>query len=152
MEQEREHEFRTLKGYDLSQSRPITYAMEDYLEMICRSCGENGFVRISNLSEQLHVKPSSTSKMMGHLKECGLVDYEKYGLVSPTQQGWELGQYLLHRHEVLNRFFCLINHTEEELEQTEQIEHFMNRRTVDSIERLILQLESQGNEKTACEE
>lgn len=145
---EQDNAFRTLKGYDLSHSRTVTYAMEDYLEMICRSCGENGFVRISSLSGQLHVKPSSASKMMGHLKESGLIDYEKYGLVSPTQKGWELGRYLLHRHEVLNRFFCALNHTPDELEQTEQIEHFLTPKTVDAIERLLPLLESDGSEKS----
>lgn len=137
MEDRLDQNFRTLKGYDRSQNRKVTYAMEDYLEMICRSCGEKGYVRISELSGELHVKPSSASKMVGHLRECGLVNFEKYGMVSPTQEGRELGSYLLHRHEVLHRFFCYLNHTEEELEQTEQVEHFMDRRTVQAIEELL---------------
>ena len=35
----------------------------------------------------------------------------------------ELGSYLLFRHDILHRFFCQINHSENELEQVEKVEH-----------------------------
>ena len=39
------HEYRTLKGYKLRDHREITDAMEDYLEMICRSAQQEGYAR-----------------------------------------------------------------------------------------------------------
>lgn len=129
--------YRTLKGYELTENNLITHAMEDYLEMICRCSGENGYVRIKQLAEQLHVKPSSTSKMVANLKALELVEYEKYGIIKPTPKGLALGQYLLHRHQVIHRLFCLINHSEDELEQTEKVEHFISHETLDNIEKLI---------------
>lgn len=127
--------FYTLKGYSLLEQTKITSSMEDYLEMICRLHHDGQPVRIKELAECLHVKPSSASKMAGNLKEQGLVGFEKYGAVSLTEDGMQLGEYLLFRHEVLHRFFCFINQNTDELEQVEKVEHFMNPQTVYNIQK-----------------
>jgi len=127
--------FYTLKGYSLLEQTKITSSMEDYLEMICRLHHDEHPVRIKELAECLHVKPSSASKMAGNLKNQGLVEFEKYGTVSLTEDGMQLGEYLLFRHEVLHRFFCYINQNTDELEQVEKVEHFMNPQTVYNIQK-----------------
>ncbi|WP_026892242.1 metal-dependent transcriptional regulator [Lacrimispora aerotolerans] len=127
--------FYTLKGYSLLEQTKITSSMEDYLEMICRLHHDGQPVRIKELAECLHVKPSSASKMAGNLKEQGLVGFEKYGAVSLTEDGMQLGEYLLFRHDVLHRFFCFINQNTDELEQVEKVEHFMNPQTVYNIQK-----------------
>lgn len=127
--------FYTLKGYSLLEHTQITSSMEDYLEMICRIHRDGQPVRIKELAECLHVKPSSASKMVGNLRKQGLVCFEKYGSVSLTDDGLELGEYLLFRHEVLHRFFCYINQNSDELEQVEKVEHFIEPKTVYNIEK-----------------
>lgn len=127
--------FYTLKGYSLLEHTQITSSMEDYLEMICRIHHDGQPVRIKELAECLHVKPSSASKMVGNLRKQGLVCFEKYGTVSLTEEGLELGEYLLFRHEVLRRFFCYINQNSNELEQVEKVEHFIEPKTVYNIEK-----------------
>ena len=72
--------------------------------------------------------------MVKTLKEIDLVDFERYGFVKPSAKGWTLGRYLLYRHDVLHRFFCMINHTSNELEQTEQVEHYINETTIRNID------------------
>ena len=37
---------------------------------------------------------------------------------------------------MLQAFFCTLNGTADELEQVEKIEHFMDRRTVENLDRL----------------
>lgn len=135
-------DFHTQKGYELAAQNQLTAAMEDYLEMICRLCEDEGYTRVHLLAQHLNVKPSSASKMSDHLKELGLVDAEKYGCISPTATGLALGKYLLYRHSLLNRFLCLLNHTESELEQVERIEHFIDERTIRNIAVLVEQLEA----------
>lgn len=128
------NEFYTLKGYSSQEGGgALTTAMEDYLEMIYRLSISNETVRIKKLSELLHVKPSSATKMAGILRENLLIDYEKYGHITLTEKGRELGGYLLYRHNLLQRFFCLINHSESELTLVEKIEHFIDRKTVENI-------------------
>lgn len=122
--------FYTLKGYSLMENQRITASMEDYLEMICRLHKGGLSVRVNKLSEMLHVKPSSASKMVMNLKNAELISYEKYGVITLTKKGIHLGEYLLFRHEILNRFLCMINHSSDELKQVEKIEHFMEPRTI----------------------
>lgn len=127
--------FYTLKGYSLLDHSKITSSMEDYLEMIYRLQSEAQPVRIKELARCLHVKPSSASKMTGNLKKQGLVAFEKYGTVTLTEEGLNLGKYLLFRHKVLHRFFCYINQNTDELEQVEKVEHFIDPRTVHNIQK-----------------
>lgn len=135
-----EHNFYTQKGYELNCHEDLTASMEDYLEMICRMLQKSSIVRIQALSEQLHVKPSSASKMVNTLKEKGYITFEKYGYLTATDKGMKAGSYLLHRHDILHRFLCLLNSTEDELEQVEKIEHYINKETVTNLEKLIASL------------
>ncbi|MFT3950976.1 MAG: metal-dependent transcriptional regulator [Oscillospiraceae bacterium] len=130
-------EFHTLKGYQQHSGSEMTSSMEDYLEMICRMLKNHDVVRISELAQMLNVKPSSASKMVNNLKNDGLVLFERYGYVKLTEKGGKAGEYLLYRHDVLHRFLCSINDTEDETEQVEKIEHFLNEDTVRNIDRKI---------------
>lgn len=128
-------EFRTLQGYDRQTlNKGLTRSMEDYLEMICRQAKKQGYIRINELAVQLHVRPSSASKMADVLKKEGYIAYEKYGVIKPTKKGWDVGRYLLYRHDVLHAFLCRINQSQDELEQVEKIEHFLNDRTIRNLD------------------
>ena len=56
----------------------------------------------------------------------------KAGLAGPAA----IGRYLLYRHDVLHRFFCLVNGSTDELEQVEQVEHYLNESTVHNLDDL----------------
>lgn len=131
-------DFYTQKGYQMRSGQVVTGAMEDYLEMICREAGEaGGAVRVGTLAARLNVRPSSVSKMAGELRTLGLVTFEKYGLMRPTEEGLALGQYLLRRHGVLHRFFRWVNGTEDVLAQVEQAEHSITAETLGNLEQLM---------------
>lgn len=136
------NDFYTQKGYELHSTDDLTASMEDYLEMICRMLKEQDVVRIQALSEKLHVKPSSASKMVNSLKERGYISFQKYGYLTATPKGIEIGEYLLYRHDILHQFLCVLNHSENELEQVEKIEHFMNRETIANLQLLLENLMS----------
>jgi len=130
-------DFYTFKGYQLNDNAQITSSMEDYLEMICRMLKNQDVVRINELADRLHVKPSSASKMVSNLRRLGLVNFEKYGYIKPTGKGLAVGEYLLYRHDVLNKLLCLINNSDDETEQVEKIEHFLNEKTIRNIEKYL---------------
>lgn len=125
--------FYTLKGYSLINSDALTSAMEDYLEMIFRLHNNNETVRIKNLSQKLHVKPPSASKMANILKREGLINFEKYGHITLTEKGGKQAAYLMFRHNILHSLLCFINNSQDELAQVEKIEHFINKETVYNI-------------------
>lgn len=139
-----EKNFYTFGGYDQKSTNEITHTMEDYLEMICRISEKMGYTRINTLAQRLNVKPPSASKMVAKLKEKDLVDYQPYGIIMPTEKGWEVGNYFLKRHELLHDFFCTLNGTTNELEQVEQIEHFIDKRTFKNLELLLPKLKSKS--------
>ena len=95
--------FYTQNGYDRADTGPLTTAMEDYLEMICRLTRSGGYTRISALARELHVQPSSASKMAALLRSGGYLTNERYGCLRLTEKGSQAGAYLLYRHDVLNR-------------------------------------------------
>ena len=141
MPMDEEPDFYTQKGYQMRSDKLVTSAMEDYLEMICRQARMEGYARINFLAHRLNVRPSSASKMVYQLRELGLVSFEKYGLIRPTEEGAALGDYLLHRHDQLHRFFCWVNGTTDELEQVEQVEHSINETTLRNLAALMDRLD-----------
>lgn len=135
-----EDDFYTLRGYQSNEMPELTPAMEDYLEMIYRMLQKKHVVRIGELSSMLHVKPSSATKMIQHLKAYEFVNSEKYGYIQLTEKGKREGQYLLYRHDVLQRFLNLLNSSENELEEVEKIEHFLSKKTIENLDQFTKEL------------
>ena len=134
------NEFSTLKGYQLIENSELTSSMEDYLEMIYRITQKNGAVTIRILSEKLNVQPSSSSKMVQQLNRLGYIKAEKYGNITITEKGKAAGNYLLYRHNVVHSFLCILNHSENQLEETEKIEHFFSQQTIINLDSLVQRL------------
>jgi Mn-dependent DtxR family transcriptional regulator len=120
------------------EENSLTASMEDYLEMIYRLCSDTGYTRIHTLSQALNVQPPSTTKMMQHLSNLQLVKYERYGVITLTDKGKELGAKLLKRHDVVESFMRLIGVRESrQLEETEKIEHMLSDETVPCFENFV---------------
>lgn len=131
-------EFHTVRGYQLidREEKMISPAMEDYLEMIYRNSLEEGYMRINTLSDLLNVKPSSATKMVQKLTELGMLDYKKYGIIFLTDKGKELGEFLLNRHNIIEKFLKSIGISENILVETELIEHNISVNTLYNIDLL----------------
>ena len=137
--------FHTVRGYQLLEQNKklLTSSMEDYLEMIYRNCLKDGYMRINVLSELLNVKPSSTTKMVQKLTEIGLLDYKKYGIIFLTENGREIGKFLLARHQILETFLKNLGVEESILLETELIEHNITANTLQKIDLLNKFIESE---------
>jgi Mn-dependent DtxR family transcriptional regulator len=135
----KEKEFYTVRGYERlrQEDKPVTPTMEDYLEMVYRLSKNRGFTRIGDLAGALHVQPPSASKMVQKLSEASFLNYEKYGVLELTEQGRELGEYLVERHETVERFLRFIGADRNILEETEKIEHNLSMDTVKQIMLLV---------------
>ncbi len=133
--------FYTMKGYLLQGGDSLSTAMEDYLEMIARISRKSVDIHANELAKMLHVKASSVTKMVQQLTRQGYLKAEKYGAIYLTEKGALVGDYLLYRHDVLQKFLCAVNHTKCELEQVEKIEHFLDERTIRNLEILTKQIQ-----------
>lgn len=91
-----------------SENKLLTASMEDYLEMIKRICIDNKYIRINQLASKLNVSPSSASKTIQKLKKLGLVESQKYGIVTLTDEGNQIGTFLLKRHNIIETFLKIL--------------------------------------------
>lgn len=130
-------EFYTFNSFIKSNTGIITASMEDYIEMIYRLSDNTGFTRVVDLSKALNVKPASISNMIRKLDDLNLVTYEKYGYIKLTEDGDSYGAYLLYRHNTIEKFLKVIGVTNNVLEETEKIEHVLNKETFERIENFI---------------
>lgn len=135
MEKSTNSDFKTVRGYLLQSQREghLTPALEDYLEMTCRLCEQDGFARVGRLSELLNVRPSSASKMLSKLATLGYLKYDRYEMIRMTEAGRQTGEYLLYRHETIQRFLSLLG-SDDALQETELIEHTLSPRTVGDLQ------------------
>lgn len=135
MNHDTDSNFRTVRGYQrISQEEgQLTPALEDYLEMAYRLCMQNDYARVGQLSDALHVKASSVSKMISKLAGLGYLKYDRYEIIQLTADGRKHGEYLLKRHETLEAFLNLIGSLNP-LEETELIEHTLSPSTVSAID------------------
>lgn len=132
----KKREFYTVRGYQMQdKNNLLTSSMEDYLEMIYRVCNEKDYVRIKELASKLNVRPSSATKIVQKLKQVGLVNYQRYGIIQLTDKGEDIGLYLLERHKVVEKFLKNLGITESLLKDTEMIEHDISLDTLETISR-----------------
>jgi len=131
-------EFHTVRGYEIlgKGKKLLTNSMEDYLEMIYRSSIKEGYTRINILADALNVQASSATKMVQKLTKLGFLDYEKYGIIQLTEDGKEIGSFLLKRHKTIEDFLKIIGLEENILLNAELIEHNVTKDALYKIENL----------------
>lgn len=111
----------------------LTSAMEDYLEMIYRNSLVEGYMRINTISELLNVAAPSATKMVQKLSKLGLLEYKKYGIIFLTDNGRELGKFLLERHNIIESFLKNLGVVEDVLLETELVEHNISAPTLSKM-------------------
>lgn len=122
--------FHTFNEYMKKEDDKLTASMEDYLEMIYRLSSETNFTRIHDLAKSLNVQPPSATKMVQKLSDYKLINYERYGIITLTEKGKTLGNFLLNRHNTIESFLQLLGISHNILEQTEKIEHTISNDTL----------------------
>lgn len=130
--------FFTARGYEIAAPQDsLTPSMEDYIEMIYRLSSNHRFIRVNDLAERLNVQPPSVTKMMQKLHDKDLLNYEKYGVISLTDEGERLGLFFLMRHNTLKELLYLLGADKNLQRDVEQIEHHINGDTFKSLYALV---------------
>lgn len=112
--------------------------MEDYIEQIYILINTKGYARVSDIAEALSVHPSSVTKMVQKLDRDKYLVYEKYRGLDLTSKGEKIGQRLVFRHELLEKFLETIGVKEEHIyEDVEGIEHHLSWNAIDRIGDLV---------------
>lgn len=116
----------------------LTSGEEDYLKSIDIISEEYGEVTISKLADYLGHKAPSVTEMVDRLSEKGLVDHEKYGGLSLTEEGSALAKEVKTRHDTLSSFLELfgVEKSNAEIDAC-QMEHFVKDETISKLEKFL---------------
>lgn len=86
----------------------LTESLEHYLEAIAQLIREKRVARSKDIAQRLNVNRSSVTGALQTLRNRGLVHYERYGFVTLTEEGEEIANRIVRRHEVLRDFFVKV--------------------------------------------
>jgi DtxR family transcriptional regulator, Mn-dependent transcriptional regulator len=116
----------------------LSPSLEDYLEEIYRLSISAGTIRVTDIAMKLNVSLPSVNKAIRKLKEQVYVTHERYGEITVTDQGIQLGRYLVERNRLLQEFLVLIEADCDVDKEAEAMEHYLSDTTIKAIEDLIV--------------
>lgn len=114
----------------------ISKSQEDYLERILLLANKESGVRVTDLAASMNISKPSVHKATKLLKMRGLINQEKYGPISLTEDGSSYAKALEKRHMVLKKFLCEILKVDEVRAEEEAcaIEHVISASTIESLD------------------
>ena len=119
----------------------LTYTEENYLKTLLKLTLESKRAEAgtNELATHLMVKPATVSDMLKKLKEKQLVDYEKYGKITLTDEGKKIGIEIIRRHRLWETFlYEKLEFTWDEVhEVAEQLEHIHSAKLVDKLDKFL---------------
>ena len=83
---------------------PISASLQDYLESILNLSRSGEPVRVTDIAVRLNLAKASVTQALGVLQDQGLVDHQRYGPVTLTEQGHQVALTVQRRHEVILNF------------------------------------------------
>ncbi len=115
----------------------LTPSLEDYLEELYRFSLYTDTVRVTDLSVKLSVSMPSVTKALHKLKDGQYISYERYGEISLTEKGKELGEFLVERNQLLKEFLILIQTNCNIEAEAEAMEHYLSEASIRSIQAIV---------------
>ena len=88
--------------------KPLTPAMEDYLEAIFNLSREKRAIRVKDIAKRLNVKMPTVTSMLNTLGDREFIDYQKYEYIELTRKGQRVVKEINRRHCVLRGFLTSI--------------------------------------------
>ena len=133
----------------------MTASKEDYLEAILDCEDEEGKARSIDIARALNVSRPSVNKSLSVLKESGLVEHERYGVITLTEEGRVVASRVRDLHDTLKLFLTDVLDIPAEIAEVDacRMEHVISKTTADSLKtylkRLVPQKAGGQKEKVA---
>jgi len=115
----------------------LTPSLEDYLEELYRFSLSSNSVRVTDLSHKLAVSLPSVTKALHKLKKGEFISYQRYGEITLTEKGKQLGDVLVKRNQLLQEFLILIQTDCDIGAEAEAMEHYLSDATIRSIQAIV---------------
>ncbi|MDD5503845.1 MAG: metal-dependent transcriptional regulator [Candidatus Omnitrophica bacterium] len=119
--------------------RPLSSAMEDYLEAIASLQRQRSVCRVRDISGLLNVKSPSVNAALKTLSRRGLLIHEKYGYVNLTSKGEEIAASIQGKHDILLKFLTEILgiKPDEAMQEACSMEHSISPKTFERLTKFI---------------
>jgi len=120
----------------------LSFTEENYLKALLELTvldADSDEVGVNTLASALDVKPATVSDMVRKLKDKSLVNYEKYGKVSLTEQGRFKGMMVIRRHRLWETFlFSKLDFSWDEVhELAEELEHIHSEKLINRLDEFL---------------
>jgi DtxR family Mn-dependent transcriptional regulator len=111
---------------------------ENYLKSIYHLGDKNNSNETSTnaIADWMMIKPATVTSMLKKLREKEIINYEKYGKVSLTQQGKDLALQIVRKHRLWEVFLVeKMNFTWDEVHEiAEQLEHIQSVKLINELD------------------
>jgi Mn-dependent DtxR family transcriptional regulator len=115
-------------------SESVGKSKEDYLEAILIIKERQGYVRSTDVADQLGVTKPSVSYATRHLKEDGFITSDHAGMLVLTDSGREIAERIYRRHRILTKLFIELGVSDEQAAiDACKTEHDLSDETFDAI-------------------
>ncbi|MCI6236991.1 MAG: metal-dependent transcriptional regulator [Lachnospiraceae bacterium] len=112
----------------------IGRSAEDYLEAILMIHERQGYVRSTDVAEQLGISKPSVSNATKRLRESEYLTTDPAGMLVLTASGMEIASQIYARHRALTDFFIRIGVSPEQArEDACKIEHDISQETFEAL-------------------
>lgn len=102
----------TLENSDSTKSGELSPTMRDYLVKVYRLCDLEGqpgaYVSTSAVADSIMVSAPAVNRMIGRLREMGLVEHEPYRGIRLTEAGARAALRQLRRHRIIEAFLVKV--------------------------------------------
>ena len=109
---------------------------EDYVEAVFDTVTEKGECRVLDLARHFAVSHVTVSRIVGRLKQEGLLETEPYRPISLTAEGTRLAKQTKKRHQIVLDFLLSLGVDQKTAEiDSEGIEHHVSKATLAAMKR-----------------
>lgn len=115
----------------------LSPSLEDYLEEMFRLSLQEAPIRATDISRILGVSLPSVTRALRKLQAAGYIHYQRYGLITLSDKGRTLGDFLVKRNQILQAFLTQLTICGGIAAEAEAMEHYLSAGTIAAIEELV---------------
>ncbi|AXV37611.1 MAG: DtxR family transcriptional regulator [Methanobacterium sp. BRmetb2] len=112
----------------------LTKSIEDYLEVIYKLKKAKGIIKVSDIAEELNVKPPSVVEAVNKMSKLKFISHKKYGEIKLNKRGIKIAKSITYKHTTLKNFLNILGVNNKTAEREAcAMEHILSNSTVKKV-------------------